>query len=944
MSESPKSPGEATPSNASPVIVPVRESATSSKEAARAADSVSASAWPFAKLPMQFGRYQVHRELGRGQMGAVYLAEDTQLERLVALKVAQISSSGSAKVLKRMEFEAKSAAKVDHPSICKIYDSGEIDGIRFIAMQYVEGEDLKKFLKREGRKRDPNEAVQLVLKILRALEAAHAQGVIHRDLKPENIMLNSANDPVIMDFGLARNTIASSNAGLTQGMIVGTAAYMSPEQAVGRAEKIDHRSDLYAVGVLLFELLTGEWPFTGSAFEVIGKKCNHEPPSPLSLNPQLQPQLVAVCSQLIAKQKSDRFTTCAEVIAALEAIQPEPATISRLTTSSPKLQRPSADQTVVVAGSSASKTVPVKDDGSRKSTTDVLAPMAKLWDNWPSFLTRTVCGVAAAGLLALAIVFCFPPSHEIVQSEIDDPPAIVETHIAAASTDAPEATSDVYSSASFLADLSPVWKTHLGNYFSTDGTIQGQKFLVNGVQSPNGIFLHPPDQGFSEIVYLLDPNIEKFQASVVIPNPGSAAAVGSALTFEVLGDDKSLWTSKPIQEFDRAQHCDVNLQNLKVLTLRVHCPGSANFARAVWVEPKLISLVSAKSTESQLLPEGPDRAAAQWVLSLGGTIGIRAGRRELEIKAGGTLPDGDFVLERIDLRDKQIRSAGLAHLEGLGNLHKLVLMNCPVGNTGLAHLQYLTGLTELILWNAGISDAGLVFLKNLSQLRHIELFNNRDVTDAGLSHLASLTKLQHLDLNATRVTNDGMTAIQPLTKLVHLNLMNTEINHDGLSHLAGFSKLKSLHLANSRADDPGTAELQKIPNLEVVYLDFTQISDKGLSHLAGLPKLQNLRLRGTKVTDRGLVHLERMPSLRELSLGQTTISDEGLKHVAGLTRLMWLALDNTSISDAGLDHLSGLKNLVQLNVNHTQISADGSARLKGSLPKVELLWSPVEKK
>jgi serine/threonine protein kinase len=320
MADSSKPSRNVAPADTSRIAKPLRPANSHSGETARAADSVPATVGPFATLPTQFGRYEIRKELGRGQMGAVFLAYDVELDRLVALKVARTSASGSAKLLKRMAIEARSAAKVDHPQICKVYDAGEIDGIRFIALQYIEGEDLKQYLKRKGRKREPEEAVRLILQILRALEAAHEQGVIHRDLKPENVMLNKKNQPVIMDFGLARTTIASSNAGLTQGMIVGTAAYMSPEQATGNAEEIDHRSDLYAVGVMLFEMLTGEWPFTGGSIEVMGKKSVQEPPSPLTLVPDLNPTLAETCLKLIAKKKEARFFNCTEAIEALKAI------------------------------------------------------------------------------------------------------------------------------------------------------------------------------------------------------------------------------------------------------------------------------------------------------------------------------------------------------------------------------------------------------------------------------------------------------------------------------------------------------------------------------------------------------------------------------------------------------------------------------------------------
>ena len=297
-----------------------RPSVSPPGETARAADSVPFAGEPFTALPIQFGKYQIQREIGRGQMGAVYLAMDTELDRCVALKVARASASGNTRQLQRLASEAKSAAKVDHPLICKVYDAGVIAGIPFISLQYVEGEDLKKYLRRMGRKRDPEEAVSFIVQILKAVEAAHENGVVHRDLKPENIILNKRNEPVITDFGLARRTMTSADASLKQGMIIGTAGYMSPEQASGNSEDVDHRTDLYAIGVMFFEMLTGEWPFTGSALEVMGKKCVQEPPSPLKLVSDLNPSLAAVCGKMIARRKEDRFANCSEILTALTSI------------------------------------------------------------------------------------------------------------------------------------------------------------------------------------------------------------------------------------------------------------------------------------------------------------------------------------------------------------------------------------------------------------------------------------------------------------------------------------------------------------------------------------------------------------------------------------------------------------------------------------------------
>lgn len=320
MADPHKRPDDDAPFNEASQDEKATPSAGRQKTTARGADSIPATAGPFPKLPIQFGRYQIERLLGKGAMGAVYLAHDLQLDRPVALKVARISKAGAAKLVKRMETEAKAAANVDHPQICKVYDFGEIDGIRFIAMQYIEGEVFRSYLSRVGRRREPAEAVRWTIQLANALEAAHERGIIHRDLKPENVIINRQDEAVIMDFGLARRSLGASDAGLTQGMVIGTAAYMSPEQAVGKADGIDYRSDLYALGVMLFEMLTGEWPFKGSAIEVMGQKFVQEAPSPLTINPTIPQALVAVCQKLISSKKENRYANCAELVSALEAI------------------------------------------------------------------------------------------------------------------------------------------------------------------------------------------------------------------------------------------------------------------------------------------------------------------------------------------------------------------------------------------------------------------------------------------------------------------------------------------------------------------------------------------------------------------------------------------------------------------------------------------------
>jgi serine/threonine protein kinase len=191
------------------------------------------------------GRYEIQKLLGMGGMGAVYKARDMEVERVAGLKVIRPDLAGNPAILARFKQELVLARQVTHKNIIRIYDLNEADGVKFITMEFIEGEDLRSILTRQG-KMPPEEAVGIMLQVCAGLQAAHGEGVIHRDLKPSNIMRDPAGRVVIMDFGLARTV---QGDGMTQtGMMVGTMEYMSPEQAMGK--DLDARSDQFAVGLI----------------------------------------------------------------------------------------------------------------------------------------------------------------------------------------------------------------------------------------------------------------------------------------------------------------------------------------------------------------------------------------------------------------------------------------------------------------------------------------------------------------------------------------------------------------------------------------------------------------------------------------------------------------------------------------------------------------------
>ena len=267
------------------------------------------------ELPMgeQFGRYVIQQVLGKGGMGTVYLTRDTQLERDVALKIPHFEQSEGTGVT-RFYREAKAMAKVHHRNLCPVHDVGDIDGKHFISMAYIKGISLKETIKTEN-KYSGREAAETIGKLAAALQVAHEAGIIHRDLKPANIMIDRDGEPIIMDFGLARQNAVEESEITEVGSIIGSPAYMAPEQLNSNLESVDHRADIYGLGVILYEMLCGRPPFIGSALSILKGVASEPPPNLRQLQPEVDPLLESICMTAIAKSPDDRFQTAEEFAA-----------------------------------------------------------------------------------------------------------------------------------------------------------------------------------------------------------------------------------------------------------------------------------------------------------------------------------------------------------------------------------------------------------------------------------------------------------------------------------------------------------------------------------------------------------------------------------------------------------------------------------------------------
>jgi serine/threonine protein kinase len=266
------------------------------------------------------GEFEILRKIGAGGMGQVYLARQLSLKRQVALKLLRKDLAGNATAMQRFEAEAIAVARLNHPNIVQVYGAGESDGLRYMALEYVEGRNLREHLARRG----PLElsiALSIMRQVATALKTAHEQGLVHRDIKPENILVTKKVEVKVTDFGLSRFFTDAEAIHLTQsGITLGTPLYLSPEQAQGHS--VDHRSDLYSFGVTSYHLLCGEPPFRGTTAVEVALKHLTDHAKPLAdLRPDLPPDLCALVHKLMAKRVEDRYQSAKDLLRDLAKVK-----------------------------------------------------------------------------------------------------------------------------------------------------------------------------------------------------------------------------------------------------------------------------------------------------------------------------------------------------------------------------------------------------------------------------------------------------------------------------------------------------------------------------------------------------------------------------------------------------------------------------------------------
>ena len=335
------------------------------------------------------GRYEIIEELGKGGMGKVYRVEDTKIKQEIALKLIKPEIASDKKTIERFKNELKTARNIRHKNVCGMFDLGEEKGTHYIAMEYVSGGDLKKLIHRTKRL-DSGTAISIAKQICEGLAEAHGLGIVHRDLKPSNIMLDDNGNARIMDFGIARPIKGKGITG--SGVMIGTPEYMSPEQV--EAKEVDRRSDIYSLGIIMYEMLTGRLPFEAETPFAVGVMQKSEiPKNPREHNPQIPDDLNQIILKCLEKKPEDRFQTTAEIYSELTKIEQGLPTTDRTTLKS----RPTTSKQITVSFTPKKLIIPALVLAA------LLLLVVLIWKPWGgrSLLLPSDSGLPSIGFLKL---------------------------------------------------------------------------------------------------------------------------------------------------------------------------------------------------------------------------------------------------------------------------------------------------------------------------------------------------------------------------------------------------------------------------------------------------------------------------------------------------------------------------------------------------------------
>ena len=819
--------------------------------------------------PQLIGRFEIQSLLGEGTFGRVYLALDPTLKRSVAIKTPH-SVGLTAEFRTLFLREAHATSGIHHPNVCPVYDVGVEGDIPYIVMRYVEGGTLDGLLRR-GPMSLAN-VLRIARKLALGLEAAHVRGVIHRDLKPANVLFDeAAREMLIADFGLARIASHSQASVTVSRREHGTPYYMPPEQWGSQAfGAITPLADVYSLGVILYQMLTGQMPFTGSPFELMTKHCT-EKPQPLStVRGGLDTRLDTLCLKALEKKPADRYSSAKEFATALaDYLQRGPLELSlpetreqtcRVSVPGTVSSRPAGDSSadwVEVAVTPGEVTFHPQNEY-------MLCASDRVTDG------KLACPAELRRFRAIGLGDCYKLTDEAIE------------HLCSLTN-----LLWLDLSGCDICDEALVYLSSLANLEALDlswceeVTDEGLA-LIDCLHSLQTLGLSNCD--------ITDAGLQHLGS---LSNLVSLDLSGCGITNTGLQRLGSLLNLRTLDLDGCHRLTDAGLEYVARLTgLR-----SLNLCGCEVTATAVIKL-------SRLLPTCAvvaDSLLWGMLQDLSATRGIES---VLSLDWSGY--------------HEEVTDDWLACLESFTSLESLDLTGCPeVTSRGLEQLQHVPRLQSLSLGGCEFDDDDLEHLDKISTLRHLRLVECECVTEDGFAHLSRLVNLRSLDFSGSEsITDGGLECLGSFTKLERLIVHDcSNISDQGLMQLTQLASLQVLDLHSiGRITDAGLGHIKCLSNLETLHLDAggqdededLGITDLGLEYLKSLTRLRSLVLRGwLNISGATLVQLKDLADIRSIDLRScSNITDDALPAFPQFPRLQHLDLSYCGITDAGLARLS----------------------------------------
>lgn len=661
--------------------------------------------------PSQVGRFQIRQCLGQGGYGIVYRAFDPQLDRDVALKMPKAEALADGRLVERFMREARAAGRLRHPHIVPVFEVGKDGGQYYFASAFIEGQSLAAILSAEGQGLEVRRAVRIVRALAEAVAYAHEQGIVHRDIKPLNVMMDQKDQPYLTDFGLA--AWIQDAQGLTpQGTLLGTPAYLAPEQVAGQKREALQASDQYALGVVLYELLVGHPPYQGPTMVVLYQVVNTPVRPPREFRADLPPELEAICLKALEKRPEQRYPNCLELAKALEQWE--------------------AMQTKRHEGLSPSS--------GKAATVDQEPQGAKAKKVSRKQLLAVVSGSLLAVLGAvLALSILFPGKGKLV---IENNNPSVEVVIKLDGVKIIDRAANREIELKVGEHEIELVEPKEGYRLSTKKfTIErnGKKTVVELFRVPDTL---PPTQESRDR-----------KAAEWVLNKGGVVQVkrGGEIVEVTKKEDlpRENFTVKMVSLANQPGLQDADMENISGLTgleelLLYHNPqltdGSLRFIQSL-TNLRILDLIGTDITDNGLKIIIPLvnlsclKLATTKVTDKG--LEVLSSLKNLEDLAIGGDPD--------------LVGKGFHHLARIPKLRLLGLHGFHFTELTWKQLGQLTNIEELFLNDSNIDDAGLVHLKSLIKVEHFEAHRTR-ITDAGLKHLLALPKLKGVGADSPDVT------------------------------------------------------------------------------------------------------------------------------------------------------------------------------------------------